>query len=424
MAEQSLISIEELEKAIIAVQRGEDPQVDLPPAVIHAIRAAMSQLGNFTPTPEFLQKLQHSLESRIKQQNPEITITLPVKYLKRGAASIAAVIFVAGIWLAYGEKLSLNAPAEPIRLATIQQTDNPLNTVSSNAASTSTEDTHDAPSDEEAAATEPVEDIKLTDIPALPELDATPAPTVSAKPSKVYSYLVRMAPKEYAKIRDTVFPVRITEYLPKEYWLELKPGEAAKLSKSIAFTPVKDPFQLFQREGYDDPLAGLPEVNPDLQSEITPESPTLFLMQYVAQTKKEWGEIITEKNAVIVGDDNDYRRVLVWATPEIANELASLDFIRWIGPLHPQYKVQEKLLSTKVPAFAVKAIFYAKNKAMLDQIKLAILDIGGVISSTGEKIEADHKVTLDVMITPDIVRDIITLPSVISVYAEKSREYQ
>lgn len=422
MAEQSIISIEELEKAIIAVQRGEEPQVDLPPEVVQAIIAAMRQLGNFTPTPEFLQKLQKSLESRLIQQHPKITITIPTKHLKRLALAMGSIMMVATVWGLFGDKLSLDSQlSAPIITATTQQRDETVNIVQSSK--------NDAISGKESPTAilsptpenTPSEEVKTKPTPIA---SAEPLETTAAKSAeKAYSYLIKIAPSEYEKIRDSIFPIRITEY-SDEYWLELKPEQAAKLPKSIKFAAVNSPFELFQRAGYTDPLAGLPDIEANLKSDIVAGSPTLFLLQFVGKTKEEWREDLRKNDVTIVGSDSDYRRIIVWATPEAAQELANQQFVRWIGPLHPQYKVQEKLLATAVNAFAVKIIVYAHDKAMLDETKLAILDLDGVISSTGEKIEADHKVTLEVMITPDIVRGLAKLSNVISVYAEKSREYQ
>ncbi len=419
MSEQPRISIEELEKAIAAVQRGQEPQVDLPPEVVQAIMAAMSQLGNFTPTPEFLQKLQQSLESRLVRENPTVTISIPLKYLRRFGYVIASVVFVGGVWGFFGDSLSLQGSTS-LPQSVERESSDPIGIAQ---ADRFTNTPPPKPSEVTESVAAPIATAD-NPIPTLaPETDVQAA-EVEKTPASVYSYLIKISPKEYAKIRDTVFPLRVTEYLPEEYWLELKPTEAAKLSKSIRFTPVKDPFQLFQREGYDDPLAGLPTVSSDLEASIVPGSPTLFLLQFVGESKPEWSQTLEDQGVVVVGSDNDYRRILVWATPEDADKLAGQDFVRWIGPLHPQYKVQEKLLSTKVPAFAVKMILYVEDAAMLEQSKVAIFDLKGVISSKDEAIADDHRVTLDVMITPDIVDDLAKIPNVISIYAEKSREYQ
>lgn len=420
MAEEHSISIGELEKAIHAVQRGETPDVNLPPEVVRAIAAAMNQLGDFSPTPEFLERLQRSLEGRLKEKNKKVTITIPLAHVRNASMVLCSLVFVIGVWVTFGDQLLLSHNDEkPAPPSSVPVTTNDTLNLPQSVALISPQ-----PTAKESLGTlnSLVEDAKEIAIPAKTDT-APPEKTVPILEKETLISVIKITPEIYGQLRDELVPVRVIPYLPDFYWLELQPSEIAKIPSSSNFEEIKTPFELFQKEGYEDPLIGLPQVKKELSAEMTPKLSMLFLLQLIGETKQEWLDALLQKGAVFVGPATDYKRILVWGTPELVDSLAQLDFVRWVGPLHPQYKIQEKLLTTEVPAFAINVIIYAKNKEMLDEVKVALLDLGAIIMSKNEVI-AENKTTIQCAVSPQLVPLVARIANVISISAEKSREAQ
>lgn len=99
-------------------------------------------------------------------------------------------------------------------------------------------------------------------------------------------------------------------------------------------------FDLQLRYAAFDPLEGEPQVLNNLQAQSNHE---LFIVQYVTQGTEEWRDAIRALGAT------DHRFLAmhanIWhmdsATAEI---VADLPFVRWVGPFHPVYKLENELL--------------------------------------------------------------------------------
>lgn len=389
---EPLITIAELEKAINAVRVGQVPEVDLPPEVVRAISAAMEQLGDFIPTPEFLEKLQKSLMARMLEKKAKRRFGL-----KTAATAMGSVVMVAGVWFAFGDRLFLPGSAEPVPMPTAaagEQLNKPQNLTASPQAVTDSEKKPDKKGDK----------------------DTDKKSALAAAPIEV----IMMTEANYEKVKSNIAPMRAIAY-PGLYWLVLSADEAAKVPAAMISQRFQKPFQLFAKPGYDDPLDGLPEVEKDLQAQLVPGEKSLFLLQLFGKTQPEWLEQIKKSGAEIVDGADNYKRMIIWATPEELEKTKELEFVRWAGMLHPKYKLQEKLLKAGEATEQVHIVAFAEQAGNVKDLEGLIADLGGQIRKI-EPLNSDRKKVMIVSELPlDKSVELAREATVISVYQKDEK---
>ena len=124
------------------------------------------------------------------------------------------------------------------------------------------------------------------------------------------------------------------EKLTKEgFQLEsLTGGETIKL-RSIEFDPTTEA-----------PIA--PATLSLRAAEVDPTEENYWIVQFVGPVKSEWGKAVSELGSNI-GDYVPDNAFLVRMTPKVKDRVSELDFVRWVGPYQPAYKVSPMLMGIR-----------------------------------------------------------------------------
>lgn len=165
-------------------------------------------------------------------------------------------------------------------------------------------------------------------------------------------------------------------------WLELTPSNFVKLyTTGVAFTPEVKGI-LLRRSGYKfDPVTeDEPSFPPELTADYTAGVPSFHIVQVFGPPKDGWSEAIRDQGGEIVKGLYGYS-YLVWMTPEQAARVDRLDFVRWVGPYHPAYRVAMAVLLDAAAGYGEVGI---KNVA----IAIYDAEVGGTAEGTIEAIEA------------------------------------
>lgn len=162
-----------------------------------------------------------------------------------------------------------------------------------------------------------------------------------------------------------------------------------------AFDPLTDP---------------LPQVPAELSA---PEENRLWIVQYAAPGAEPWRERIRALGAT------DHR-FLAWNAniwemdAERAAAVAALPFVRWVGPLHPIYKledeVRESLLDGTLPPRRYNVEVCAWGPAHKAELAPFIADLGGTVLRAN-----DEGWILEAHLTPEQVRQVAAHPHVMGI---------
>ncbi len=99
-------------------------------------------------------------------------------------------------------------------------------------------------------------------------------------------------------------------------------------------------YELGLRYEQFDPLERVPAVSAELAARPGNQ---LFLVQFVTQPLPIFDRQIAERGGIVRHYVAQYAH-LVEATPEAIAEIAALPYVRWVGPYHPAYRLDEFLL--------------------------------------------------------------------------------
>ncbi len=153
-------------------------------------------------------------------------------------------------------------------------------------------------------------------------------------------------------------------------------------------------YRIRLRYGTFDPLRdGPPAVPAPLVAQ--PEE-ALHLVQFVAPPMEEFRTAISALGGEVLHFLSEHTHV-VRMPAGVAAQVRALPFVRWVGPLHPAYKVDESILALLAPGapegppsrYSIET--YSRTVGPLGEA-LAIEAMGGVvhmISSAGFRLEAD-----------------------------------
>lgn len=125
-----------------------------------------------------------------------------------------------------------------------------------------------------------------------------------------------------------------SEQLKSEgYHIEsLTGGETIKL-RSIEFDPTVEapaaPAALRLRE-----------------AEVSPTEENYWIVQFVGPVKPEWGEAVRELGGNI-GDYVPDNAFMIRMTQEVKDQVSQLDFVRWVGPYQPVYKISPLMMGIR-----------------------------------------------------------------------------
>jgi hypothetical protein len=163
-------------------------------------------------------------------------------------------------------------------------------------------------------------------------------------------------------------------------WLELTPSNLEKLRASGVKFEIRNAAMLRFGAYHFDPLVGEPSLPVELTANYEPGVPALYLVQLYGPPKDEWFENLEARGVESLGYyASEAHRMRM--TPRQASGIEGLEFIRWVGPYHPAYRVSPHLWE------------YAGTieSEMIENVSMMIYDdgqAGGTVDRTIREIEA------------------------------------
>jgi len=137
------------------------------------------------------------------------------------------------------------------------------------------------------------------------------------------------------------------------------PGSVlAEVTEAQAEQLKKESFQLEEVPGGETIKLRSIEFDPTIEAPIAPAalslhvadvSPTkenYWIVQFVGPVKSEWGDAVRELGGN-VGDYIPENAFLVRMTHEVKAKVSQLDFVRWIGPYQPAYKISPVMMGIR-----------------------------------------------------------------------------
>jgi hypothetical protein len=128
-------------------------------------------------------------------------------------------------------------------------------------------------------------------------------------------------------------------------WSEARPGGqpvpfyAISLDGTEVATVRQTSYEMNLRHGRFDPALGVPAVDPELAAG---ESTGMYLVQFVTQPLPEFRAEIESLGGSVHKFVSNHAHFVKMA-PQTRDAVAALPFVRWVGPVHPAYKLEEEI---------------------------------------------------------------------------------
>ncbi len=149
-------------------------------------------------------------------------------------------------------------------------------------------------------------------------------------------------------------------------------------------------YELLFRRGAFDPAQGAP----DFSGSAFEAGGNVHVVQYLTQPLLEYSRTIRALGGEVF-DFLEHHAHLVRMSPEVRARVAELPFVRWVGPLHPELRVDPEILMRLDPASPGPARYnvqvFERGPAEQSAVAEAIVALGGTIdflSAEGFRFEA------------------------------------
>lgn len=163
--------------------------------------------------------------------------------------------------------------------------------------------------------------------------------------------IVRLAKADYARIAP-IETVHLIEYR-SFVWLELtQEGFSELVESGVDFERPPAPTVLdFRGHRFDTRFEG-PSVPGDQRASFAPGVPSFHVLQLRGPVKNEWHRQL-KANGVELIQSHPPHAYVVRMTPEQAATVEAFDFVRWVGPYHPAFKITsilQRVMRQPVPS--------------------------------------------------------------------------
>jgi len=160
---------------------------------------------------------------------------------------------------------------------------------------------------------------------------------------------------------------------------------------------VQPSYELGFRYAHFDPLQqGVPLVNPTL---IAGSDTHLFIVQFVTQPLEEFKEAITSLGGIVHHYIAQYA-YLVKMSESVRAQVEVLPYVRWIGPYHPAYRLEEFMLDNLENAYQMYPLQRYNIQVLSVEQKTIVAErietIGGIVDSADA-----GKLVVVATLTPD-----------------------
>jgi uncharacterized repeat protein (TIGR01451 family) len=219
--------------------------------------------------------------------------------------------------------------------------------------------------------------------------------------------VVRMVRQDYLQVAPLLTPSLIIDY-GAIIWLELDGANMQILHRSgVAYQIQQDAHLLFLNRFQFDPLEGEPEIPPEQQTEYAPGEVGFYLVQLIGPTLEDWLVVLADLDVVLVQFQPSHA-YLVRITPEKADEVAQLDFVRWVGVYHAAYRLAPTLLDMVEPPPPIPS-----SLQVIENVDVTIFNDGQVEETLAALARLGGEIiqTFDMVPDGSLVTAIVTLPA-------------
>jgi hypothetical protein len=166
---------------------------------------------------------------------------------------------------------------------------------------------------------------------------------------------------------------------------------------------VQPSYELGLRYAHFDPLQeGVPVVNPAL---VAGSDTHLFIVQFVTQPLEEFKEAITSLGGIVHHYIAQYA-YLVEMSETARGQIESLPYVRWVGPYHPAYRLEEFILNNLANAYQVYPLQRYNIQVLSVEQKSIVADhiktIGGIVNTADA-----GKFLIEATLSPDKLFSVI-----------------
>ncbi|MCZ6698659.1 MAG: S8 family serine peptidase, partial [Planctomycetota bacterium] len=165
------------------------------------------------------------------------------------------------------------------------------------------------------------------------------------------------------------------------------------------------------RHGDFDPAVAAPNVAAALSAE--PAS-NLYIVQFVTQPLEAYRQALRDRGATVLTFIANNAHV-VRMSPEVRAVVRTLPFVRWVGPMHPAYRleapIREQIESGEVvEPRRYSIMLFEPGAAPVDRVSEHIRQLGGRVHGTAPRVSR-----LEATMTLDQVRQVVALDDVMFV---------
>ena len=158
-----------------------------------------------------------------------------------------------------------------------------------------------------------------------------------------------------------------------------------------------------------DPLKGEPPIPADLRIQsVPPDIQGYYLLQFHAPVQEEWKAQVEALGARLLSYVPDYT-FIARLDEASRDKVASLPYVRWIGPYHPAYKISPELRDLAPSVDGITVTIMTFEPTQLQRTLAALAEIGGHVIDCQS---AAHWAILRAKVTPGAVSDIARIPEV------------
>ena len=167
-------------------------------------------------------------------------------------------------------------------------------------------------------------------------------------------------------------------------WTEVAPDGRSEPFYAISLdghemaTVRRTSYVLELRHAGFDPLVEVPAVEATLAAS---ETTKLYLVQFVTQPLEEYRTAVTSLGGTVhkfIANHSHF----VEMTPNVRDQVAALPFVRWVGPLHPAYKLEQEIQGQLISGARIdprrySIMLHERGSAAQDRVVAELQAIGG-----------------------------------------------
>jgi len=188
-------------------------------------------------------------------------------------------------------------------------------------------------------------------------------------------------------------PVRLVLWTETAPDGRVAPYYAISLDGQTMAAVRRTSYVLKVRHGEFDPAVSVPPVVSGLAAG---ESSNLYFVQFVVQPLEEFRAAIEELGGTVHRFVANHTYI-VNMSPQVRAQVSALPYVRWVGPVHPAYRLEEEiryqiLSGAQVEPRRYSIMLYQRGVVAQDRVTAIIDAIGGKVHGTtpqGFRIEAD-----------------------------------